>query len=29
MKSKFAPWIGLALVILLIAGVLYFLFGPR
>ena len=29
MKNKFAPWIGLALVLLLIAGILYLLFGPR
>ena len=28
-KIDFAPWIGLALVVLLIAAVLYVLFGPR
>ena len=28
-KNKYAPWIGLLLVVLLIAGALYLLFGPR
>ncbi len=29
MKNKLMPWIGLAIVVLLIAGALYVLFGPR